>query len=170
MFELLRHSSRQKQAHCRRSEIGKGYRYWRCPIRTATGKTSVIDDSIGDQGYGICLVPSVGIPNHPYYIDREEPSPNPVCLSPITVTLPANPTRAEDMTAMPFGIIGVLKTGGFVYNHLAAGNVVANHERMKSQASTLAVVMPTLRADITIMPFQNWPISRTMTSHLTTAS
>jgi hypothetical protein len=71
---------------------------------------------------------TMGIPNHPFHQNRSNPNPNPVCLTPGSVTLPTNPTMAATLTDTPFGIIGVLKTGAYVYNHLAGGNVVAYHE------------------------------------------
>jgi YHYH protein len=71
---------------------------------------------------------TLGIPNHPFHQGRQEPNGYAVCPYPITVTLPMNPTPAETMRETPLGIIGVLKTGAFVYNHLTGTHAVANHE------------------------------------------
>jgi hypothetical protein len=83
---------------------------WYSEVRTSTALT----------------IRTLGIPNHPYHQNRSKPNPNPVCLTPASVTLPTNPTMAATMTDTPFGVIGVLKTGAHVYNKLAGPNVVAS--------------------------------------------
>lgn len=70
-----------------------------------------------------------GIPSHEYHIGRERANSHSVCLQPSQVELPASPIF-DDYKDSPMGVIGVLKTGGFVYNHKSStdgADDVANH-------------------------------------------
>jgi YHYH protein len=64
---------------------------------------------------------TMGIPNHPYHTDRATPNPNPVCIHKSVVSLPTQPVRktGNTFTATSLGVTGILKTGGFLYNHLS---------------------------------------------------
>ena len=71
------------------------------------------------------------VPNHPYHVDRTKPNPNNVCEDKRRLTIPRNP-QVNDQYTKPIetelGPIGILKTGAFLYNHLAHGNgTIANH-------------------------------------------
>ena len=71
------------------------------------------------------------VPNHPYHVDRTKPNPNNVCEDKRRLTIPRNP-KVNDQYTKPIetelGPIGILKTGAFLYNHLAHGNgTIANH-------------------------------------------
>jgi YHYH protein len=77
---------------------------------------------------------TLGIPNHPFHEGRQEANGFAVCPYPITVTLPMKPIRAENVTDTPRGIIGVLKTGAFVYNPLTGMQTVAKYEARENRS------------------------------------
>ena len=79
---------------------------------------------------GNLVITTAGIPNHEYHIDREQPNRNNVCIQPVTITLPIAPQLRRKLRDTGMGVIGVLKTGAFMYNHLSnrnGVNDVANH-------------------------------------------
>lgn len=62
-----------------------------------------------------------GIPNHPYYVTfpaGNVKNPNGVCEHFRKMTVPLNPTLGTSVTALSLGPVGILTTGGFLYNHL----------------------------------------------------
>lgn len=70
-----------------------------------------------------------GIPNHKYHIGVPSANPHNVCLQPSQVGLPVSPVF-DDYKDAPMSVIGILKTGGFVYNHKSGTDGVddvANH-------------------------------------------
>jgi YHYH protein len=62
---------------------------------------------------------TMGIPNHEYRVGRQQANPGFVCLQPSTMTVPSQPVLSGSFNSTPSGVIGILKTGAFVYNHLS---------------------------------------------------
>jgi arylsulfatase A-like enzyme len=76
------------------------------------------------------IITTAGIPNHVYHTGRDRTNPNVVCLQPVTATLPLVPQLSGTFTETNMGVIGILKTGAFLYNHKSNHNGVddvANH-------------------------------------------
>lgn len=62
-----------------------------------------------------------GIPSHSYYTNfpaGHVANPNSVCEQFRQMTLPLTPTRGTTYTILPLGPVGILNSGGFIYNHL----------------------------------------------------
>ena len=62
-----------------------------------------------------------GIPNHSYYVQFPSghvKNPNGVCEQFRSMTIPLKPVLAKTVTALSLGPVGILITGGFLYNHL----------------------------------------------------
>lgn len=74
-----------------------------------------------------------GIPNHAYHHNRQRENPHPVCAHPYELSLPLAPETNngdEEFSDTPMGVIGILKTGGFLFNHKSSTDGVddvANH-------------------------------------------
>ena len=72
------------------------------------------------------------VPNHPYHVDRQKPNPNKVCEAKRRLVVPLKPLRNDKYTESlnsSLGPIGVLKTGAFLFNHLAhPDGTIANHK------------------------------------------
>jgi YHYH protein len=62
---------------------------------------------------------TMGIPNHEYRVGRQHANAGFVCLQPSTMTVPSQPVLSGSFNSTPIGVIGILKTGAFVYNHLS---------------------------------------------------
>lgn len=77
------------------------------------------------------IIRTNGIPNHTFHHDRERENPNPVCLHPSELTIPLNPSQDPNgFKETGMGVIGILKTGAFLYNHKSnrdGVDDVANH-------------------------------------------
>ena len=47
-------------------------------------------------------------------------NPNEVCEHPVQIKLPLNPTKSSEPVETGMGVIGLMKGGGFLFNHLSA--------------------------------------------------
>ena len=52
--------------------------------------------------------------------DITKRNPNDICEHPIRVKLPLNPKKASSPVATGMGVVGLLKGGSFMFNHLSA--------------------------------------------------
>jgi hypothetical protein len=67
------------------------------------------------------VITTNGIPDHSYYQifpSGHSANPNSICEQFRQMTLPVNPTRGSTYTILPLGPVGILVSGGFLYNHL----------------------------------------------------
>lgn len=67
------------------------------------------------------VITTNGIPSHSYYTNFPSghvANPNNVCEKFRQMTLPLSPTLGTSFTILPLGPVGILNSGGFIYNHL----------------------------------------------------
>lgn len=76
-------------------------------------------EELSEGGERLRILRTNGIPNHRYHVVAELPNPNGACEQPLEFRLPSSPLKAERFQDTPLGIVGVLRTGGFLYNHLS---------------------------------------------------
>lgn len=66
-----------------------------------------------------------GIPNHEYLAGVKTPNPHKVCEHNMFVILPKYPEKVDEFVNTGNGIVGVLKTGAFLFNHMTKDGKVA---------------------------------------------
>jgi len=74
---------------------------------------------ISVESMGRC-VRTNAVPNHEYHKDIESANPNTVCEQFKRVCLPLNPVKGTTMQSSAMGPVGIMVSGGYMYNHLSS--------------------------------------------------
>jgi hypothetical protein len=76
---------------------------------------------------GFLVVDSQGYPNHPTALFPNSGNPNPIRVQQFTFRLPLEPRRAEEITTLPMGPIGMALNGVVFFNPFEQGGMNAVH-------------------------------------------